>query len=150
MPEDQDEDEDELLAQLEQTNSEVRAALVPVDGEEYQAFNVTDRRQLSLYTCPVAEPYQWLSYRYLLHLVAEPAGSRLDLVFSFMVVTIAGRNLLEIGGAVSKERCAFLQQFDASKWQKPRDSSAPFIESIKYLRPGPSDLTEEPKGSASS
>ena len=132
-----EEEEDELLAQFERTSAEATAA---TDGEQYEAFSVKDRRQLSLYVRPVGEPYQWVTYRYLLQMLAAPAGNRLDLVFSFQLITITGRNLLEIGDAISKERCEFLQQFDAKKWPLPKDASAPFIESIKYKMSTPSDM----------
>ncbi len=132
--------DDELLAQFEKKSEAGKAEVLAGDGEEYEAFDVKDRRLLNLYVRPIADPYQWVSYRYLLHSVAAPDGTRLDLVFSFLLITITGRNLLVIGDAIAKERCGFLQQFDVEKWPRPKDTSAPFIETIKYRMNMPTDL----------
>lgn len=135
--------DDELLAQFERKSESEKSALHAGDGEAYEAFAVRDRRQLSLYIRPASDPYQWVTYRYLLHMVASPSGNRLDLVFSFMLVTLTGRNLLDIGDAISKERCAFIQQYDSGKWPLVKDGSAPFIESIIYRMNAPADAVKE-------
>lgn len=132
--------DDELTAQFERQSAQEKADIVAGDGEQYEAFNVVDRVQISLYLRPVGEPYQWVTYTYLLQTLAAPAGDRIDLVFSFQLVTITGRNLLQVGSAIAKRRCEFVQQFDPKKWPLPKDESAPFIASIKYKMSTPSDL----------
>jgi hypothetical protein len=136
-------DEDELLAQFERKSEQEKAAVTSADAEEYEAFSVKDRMQNSLYVRAVGEPYQWVTYRYLLQTLAAPSGSRLDLVFSFQLVTITGRNLLPIADAIAKGRCEFVQQFDAKHWPKPKDDSAPFVSSIKYKMSAPVNMAEE-------
>ena len=135
--------DEELLAQFEQRSSAAKASLaVPVESEDYEAFKPVDRRQLSLHIRPVAEPFLWAKYGYLLYVVAAPSGRRLDVAFSFALVTITGRNLQEIADAIANERCAFVQQFNPKQWAKPKDDSAPFVETIAYLMTKPQDVTE--------
>ena len=82
--------------------------------------------------------WEWVTYSYLLRIVADGAsGTRLTLVFTFMAVTITGRNLFEVGDAIANERCDFIEEFDAKRWAKPTDPKAPFIESIEFLVESP-------------
>ena len=132
--------DEELLAQFERKESE-KATLASTDAEQYEAFRVVDRRQLSLHLRPIGEPYLRAQYKYLLYVVEAPSGTRLEVVFSFGIVTVKGRHLREIADAINNERCAYVQQFDAKQWPKPKDGSAPFVESLSYHMTMPQDVT---------
>jgi hypothetical protein len=127
-----DTDKERALSQFQQKSAESKSAVVG-EGEQYEAFKVVDRRQLSLHVRPVGEPLLILKYSYMLYAIAAPSGRRLDLTFSFMLVTIKGRNLHALADAIGDERCAYLQQFDPATWPALKDESAPLIESIHYV-----------------
>lgn len=125
-------DERRLLSQFERKGRSERATVAPVD-EEYQAFKAVDLEQPTLFIRPVSQPCQWVNYRYWLHTVADTEWTRLDVIFSFLVVVVTGRNLLGIGEAIGKGQCKAIYQFDPARWVKPTDSKAPFVESITYV-----------------
>ena len=138
-----DTERERLLAQFARKTEETKEEVAATDGEQYEAFKPLNRRQVSLHIRPVGEPLLAAKYGYLLYVVTAPSGRRLDVAFSFALVTIKGRNLREIGNAIADEHCAFVQQFDPKQWPKPKDDSAPLIEAIAYMMTTPQDVTGE-------
>ena len=129
-----DTDRTRLLAQFERKPSGATSVPDAVDSDSYEAFKPVDKRQLRLLIRPASDAWEWVTYGYLLRIVADgAAGTRVILVFTFMAVTITGRNLHAIADAIANERCDFIQEFDAKRWQAPTDPKAPFIQSIEFL-----------------
>jgi len=74
------------------------------------------------------------SYRYLMDVVfSKDYGSRIELVYSFMMVRIEGRNLAPVAAAILDGTCAFIQDFDAREFATPADQDAPMIEKITFI-----------------
>jgi hypothetical protein len=122
---------DDPLAKFRSKAREEAPANGSSEIDTYEAFKAVDRRQLRLQVRPASRAWERLPSGYLIRIV-EDGGywTMLSLVYTFMVVVVIGRNLREIGDAIGDERCEFIQEFDASKWEKPADDKAPFIESI--------------------
>ena len=53
------------------------------------------------------------------------------LVYTVLMVLVRGRNLQKLVFAIENGMADYIQEFDAARWQKPADASAPFIESIE-------------------
>lgn len=115
---------------------------------EYVAFDAKDmvaRLKIRRATEPTRSP----GYAYLLDVVYDgPFGTSFTLVFTFLMVFVRGRNLQPVIAALEMNTADFIQEFDASKWQKPTDEKAPFIESIKVVTQdsGPSISQSEKNG----
>ncbi len=124
--------DDELLAQFERRSAAATAEISTPEGEEYEAFHVFDRKQLALHINVVGEPIPSGNYSYWLYSIISPSGRRLDVAFTFMTVTLKGRNLFPVRDAIANARTPFVQQYDPKRWPKPKDASAPFIEAISY------------------
>lgn len=121
-----------LLAQFQRKNEETAKPPQDDDGV-YHAYKAVDRKQRRLLIRPVSTAWEWATYQYLLRVVVDPTGRRLALIFSFMAITLKGRNLVQIAEAVADERCDFIQQFDGKRWQEPADQQAAFVESIEFI-----------------
>lgn len=125
-------DKADLLAQFERKRPEARVSQAPEPAPgEYLAFKAVDRPQHRLRVRLVRQPWERLTYAYLLRMVEDEAGTDLALIFSFAVVIIRGRNLRLLADAIDGELCEWMQEFDAAKWNKPTDAGAAFIESIE-------------------
>lgn len=98
---------------------------------QYEAFKVSDRRQIRLKVRPALRAWERMSYGYLQHITEDGIyGTQLGIVYTFSVVVIKGRNLKPIIDAIDAETCEFVQAFDPHRWDMPSDPKAPFIESI--------------------
>lgn len=102
------------------------------DYEHYLAFKAVDRAQRRLLIKPVGAAQEFLPFHYLLRVVLDPKQARLALIFSFMAVTLTGRNLGPIAEAVASEHCEFIEQFDSKQWKRPAPD-APIIETIEFV-----------------
>ena len=115
----------------------------PVTGEEspvkgkskegYVAFDAKDkvnrlriRRALGSTRSP--------GYAYLLDVAYDgDYGTNFVLSYTFLMVVVAGKNLQSVVFALETGTADFIQEFDPSRWEKPTDKTAPFIESIKVI-----------------
>jgi hypothetical protein len=77
----------------------------------------------------VEPPMRAPGYNYLLDIAYDKEGTSLVLVYTFLLVTVRGRNLLPVVMAVESGTCDFIQEFDPEEWKKPAPD-APLIESI--------------------
>lgn len=114
---------------------------VEEEPDEYRAFKAVDRKQRRLLVRPVGEPCEWVPYQYLLRIVLDERQTRLALIFTFMGVTISGRNLGQIAEAVADERCDFVQAFDPKHWTYPTALGAGVIDSIEFMMDKPQGET---------
>lgn len=106
---------------------------------EYVAFGVKDRVE-RLRIRSAKNPTRAPSYQYLLDIVYDgDFGTNVVLVFTFMMVTVTGRNLQDVVMALESGTADFIQEFHPSLWPKPKDESAPFIESIEVMVTGGGD-----------
>jgi len=103
------------------------------DGKEaYQAFNAVDREPKRLHIRPAIQPWVWATYNYLQYIAEDNGrGTRVNLVFGFLVVVVRGRNLSKMTGAINSENCAFIEEFDPSR-HAPAGPDEAVIESITY------------------
>ncbi len=116
-----------------------------VASEEYVAFGVKDRVE-RLRIRPAKNATRAPSYQYLLDIVYDgDFGTNVVLVFTFMLVTIQGKNLQEVVMALESGTADFIQEFDPALWPKPVDDSAPCIESIEVVVKNGSDGAAEPE-----
>jgi hypothetical protein len=129
--------QEQVLAQFQKRLGRQQEATVDYDEDLYHAFKAVDRSQRRLLLKPVGTPWEWLPYQYLLRIVLDPKATRIALVFSFMAVTITGRNLTQMAGALAEERCEFIQEFDPKHWPKPTDPEAAYVESIEFITERP-------------
>ena len=74
-------------------------------------------------------------YGYLLDITHDgPYGTNFVLYYSFMmVVMVEGKNLQPVIMAIQMGTAEFIQEYDPDRWPMPKDSKAPFIESIKVV-----------------
>jgi len=129
-----DGDDKRLLSSFE---GRVRPSRVTADTrEDYEAFKAVDSAQPALFVKPVSQPGQWLNYRYWLHTIVDEDGTRLDVIFSYTVIIITGRNLFELAEAIARGHCRFVHQFDPIRWNKPKDHSKALVETIAYVQSG--------------
>lgn len=98
------------------------------DSEGYMAFGAKDNVQ-RLKIRRVEPPMRAPGYNYLLDIAYDKEGTSLVLVYTFLLVTVRGRNLLPVVMAVESGTCDFIQEFDPEEWKKPAPD-APLIESI--------------------
>jgi len=122
----------------------------PKEPDEYMAFDAkdkVDRLQIRQANAQARSP----SYGYLLDVAYDgPYGTNFVLYYSFMmIVRVEGRNLQPLIMALQMGTAEFIQEYDPERWSMPKDSKAPFIESIKIAieQGGPSS---EPQGGKSS
>lgn len=108
------------------------------DPRAYLAYRSVDRPRVRLKIRPVSFAWERLPNRMLLRIMENKnSGQDLVLVYSFLGVTIKGRNLQPVAEAIEMERCLFIQEFDPKLHDKPVDASAPFIEKIIMHSPPP-------------
>ncbi len=117
----------------------------PKGVDEYLAFDAKDRvarLQIRLAT-ENALTYS-PGYCYLLDVVYSGTNvTEFVLVYTFQMVLVRGSNLQPVAVALQMSTAEFIQEFDASRWPKPKDAKAPFIESIEVISkengPSPSE-----------
>ncbi len=108
----------------------------PVRGkskEGYLAFDAKDkvnRLRIRRALGPTRSP----GYHYLLDVVYDgDYGTNFVLSYTFLMVVVNGKNLQSVIFALETGTADFIQEFDASKWERPTDKTAPFIESIEVI-----------------
>ncbi|WP_052888113.1 hypothetical protein [Thermogemmatispora carboxidivorans] len=112
------------------------------DPHHYAAYGPGDRSQERLQIRPKKGPWHSPSYRYLIDIVYDPQGKELVLVYSALLVKIAGRNLQSLYEALFEGTCAFVQEYHPTRFTPPgRDE--PIIEFLELVVRG---VEEEPKG----
>ena len=118
----------------------------PKGPEEYVAFDAKDKvDRLSIRQANA--PYRTPAYGYLLDITHDgPYGTNFVLYYSFMMmVMVEGKNLQPVIMAIQMGTAEFIQEYDPDRWPKPKDSKAPFIESIKVImeQGGPSGTPQK-------
>ena len=104
-----------------------------IDDGEYRAFHAVDRGQKSLSIRAMGTAWVRAVYSFLQYIAEDAGRGRMFyIVYGFMVVEVRGRNLIPVVNAIDSGNCVFIQQFDSGAWKKPKDTSAPFIESIQF------------------
>ena len=105
----------------------------PTATEEYVAFGAKDRvtrLRIRRASAPTRAP----GYTYLLDVVYDGSyGTNFVLVFTFLMVMVRGRNLQPVIAALENGMADFIQEFDSDRWQRPRDETTPFIESVEVV-----------------
>jgi hypothetical protein len=102
----------------------------PTDNTVYEAYKA-DRAMERLEIRRSGQLAYVVAYRYLLYMTHdEQKGTTINLVFSFMVVEIRGRNLQPVMNAIADGRCDFIRDFDARAYPPPAPDQS-IIESIK-------------------
>ena len=123
------------LAQYRKKPPGVAAEPPPPKGpDEYVAFDAkdrVDRLKIRLANEQTRSP----RYSDLMDITYDgPYGTNFVLIYSFMIIVfVEGRNLQGVISALEMGTADFIQEFDADRWQKPKDDKAPFIESIKVV-----------------
>lgn len=107
----------------------------PKGPEEYVAFDAKDKvDRLSIRQANAQS--RTPAYGYLLDITHDgPYGTNFVLYYSFMMlVLVEGRNLQPVIMAIQMGTAEFIQEYDSERWpMPPKDSKAPFIESIKVV-----------------
>ena len=103
------------------------------DADEYAAFEAKDRVE-RLKIRRANDPTRSPGYAYLLDVVYDGSyGTNFVLVYTFLMVLVRGRNLQPVILALEMGTAEFIQEFDADRWQEPKDGKLPFIESIEVV-----------------
>ena len=102
---------------------------------EYMAFDAKDRAaRLKIRRASEDDPTRSPGYHYLLDVVYSGHNvTHLVLLYTFLIVKVRGTNLQPIVTALELGTADFIQEFDAEKWPKPKDSKATLIESIEVV-----------------
>jgi hypothetical protein len=116
---------------------------------EYMAFDAKDNvDRLSIRQANTQS--RTPGYAYLLDITHDgPFGTNFVLYYSFMlVVMVEGKNLQPVIMALQMGTAEFIQEYDADRWPMPKDSKAPFIESIKIVveQGGPTETPQKKSG----
>jgi len=117
-------------------------AMTPIrESDEYVPFEAKDRVERLKIRCKMA-PTRAPGYAWLLDIAYDGSfGTNFVLGFTFMMVLVRGKNLQSVIAALEMGTADFIQEFDADRWQKPKDLKAPFIESIEYVMPEDGPIT---------
>ena len=123
---------DDILAQFRKTPSGASlSATPPKDTDEYVAFGTKDKVS-RLRIRSAGDLTNAPGYNVLLNVVYDGRqGTHFMLVYTVLMVLVRGRNLQRLVFAIENGMADYIQEFDAARWQKPADASAPFIESIE-------------------
>ncbi|HEV2693072.1 MAG TPA: hypothetical protein VG347_09285 [Verrucomicrobiae bacterium] len=96
----------------------------------FDAKDKVDRLRIRRAAGPTRSP----GYHYLLDVAYDgDYGTNFVLVYTFMMVMVKGQNLKSVIFALETGTADYIQEFDGSKWEKPTDKAAPFIESIEVI-----------------
>jgi hypothetical protein len=120
------------LSQFRRTPSTPKGAEVPpADSDEYAAFGTKDKvHRLKIRSNPTLEHSP--GYNLLLDVVSDGRqGTSFVLVDTVLMVMVRGKNLQKTVFALQNGMADFIQAFDPERWQKPKDDTAAFIESIE-------------------
>lgn len=121
------------LAQYRRKPAPAKGSGAERESEAYAAFDAKDKVD-RLRIRRVMDPTRSPGYAYLLDVVYDgPYGTNFVLVYTFMMVLVRGRNLQTVIAALEGGMADFIQEFDADRWETPKDPAAPFIESIEVI-----------------
>jgi hypothetical protein len=120
------------LSQFRKTPITPKGGMMPpTEADEYLAFGTKDKvPRLKIRSNPtlVHSP----GYNLLLDVVSDgQLGTHFILVYTVLLVLVRGKNLQKMVFAVESGMADFIQVFDPERWQKPKDETAAFIESIE-------------------
>ncbi len=103
------------------------------EQEEYLAFGTKDRTS-RLKIRRASAPTRAPGYAYLLDIAYDGGfGTNFVLAFTFFTVLVRGKNLQLVITALETNTADFIQEFDPDRWPKPKDATAPYIESIELV-----------------
>jgi hypothetical protein len=107
----------------------------PKGPDEYVAFDAKDNvARLRIKQANESHLTRSPGYCYLLDVVSSGTNvTEIVLVYTFLMVLVRGSNLQPVLTALEMSTADFIQEFDASRWPKPKDAKAPFIESIEVI-----------------
>jgi hypothetical protein len=107
----------------------------PKGTDEYVAFDAKDKvARLRIRQATDNILTRSPGYCYLLDVVSSGENvTEIVLVYTFLMVLVRGSNLQPVLTALEMSTADFIQEFDASRWPKPKDAKAPFIESIEVI-----------------
>jgi hypothetical protein len=103
----------------------------PIAADEYMAFGTKDKVLRLKIRSPLA-PVNSPGYNILLNVIYDgEQGTNFILVYTVLSVLVRGKNLQKVVFAIEGGMADFIQAFDPERWQKPKDDTAAFIESIE-------------------
>jgi hypothetical protein len=126
------------LAKWRRTGSEPKEAEARkesnvVELADYQGEAGKDRAGGFLELRPLKGPWSLCSYAQLLKIQFNgPRPTRVDLIFSYEIVTVRGRNLAALLTGLRSRSLAVIEQFNPSAHEKP-DKDALVVESIEAV-----------------
>ena len=116
-----------LIRSAAANDDETEEMLEP-DAAEYQAFRVGGRELRRISLLPVKGVWAHAAYRHHMDVFEDGGhGTGLVLDFPFMAAIITGRNLRPLIGAILRERCAFVQEFDPARWGAQPTDGRPVV-----------------------
>ena len=120
-------------------------AIPPAGIEDYVAFGTKDKVG-RLRVCCALPLVHSPSYNLLLDVVSDGKfGTNFVLVFTVLLVMVKGKNLQKMVFALENGMADYIQEFDPERWEKPKDDTAAFIESIEIKVTESSMITSETK-----
>jgi hypothetical protein len=120
------------LSQFRKTPPASKGEMVPPpEAGEYLAFGTKDKaHRLKIRSSPILVHSP--GYNLLLDVVYDGQhGTQFILVYTVLMVLVQGKNLQKMIFAVENGMADFIQAFDPERWEKPKDDTAAFIESIE-------------------
>jgi len=103
---------------------------------EYQAIDAQDRTRRRSIEFRLKDGRRvWLKYADRHLMMLSPDRRELTLAFYSIGVSLKGQNLGEVATAIDGENVAFLQEFDAVRFDRPDDELVPVIESVELFEP---------------
>ncbi len=124
----------DLLAPHRKNPVSAAAETKPPKGtDEYVAFDAKDK-VLCLTIFRANDPARSPQYPFLLDVVYDSSHfTNFVLVYTTLMVLVRGENLKPVVDALKMKTADFIQEFDPQRWEKPKDKSAPFIQSIQVV-----------------
>lgn len=120
------------LAQFRKTPITPKEAITePTESEGYMAFGAKNKAH-RLRICSTTNLVHSPGYNLLLDVVSDGEhGTNCILVYTVLLVMVRGKNLQKMVFAIESGMAEFIQAFDPDRWEKPKDETAAFIESIE-------------------
>ena len=120
------------LSQFRKTPVASNGGMVPpTEADEYVAFGTKDKvHRMRIRSTPTLMHSP--GYNLLLDVVSDGQyGTNFVLVYTVLMVMVRGKNLQKMVFAIENGMADFIQAFDPERWEKPKDDTAAFIESIE-------------------
>jgi hypothetical protein len=140
---------DDLVARYSKSPAGKSAQTTPPKGsDEYVAFETKDKL-LCLTILRATDPARSPIYALKMDVAYDDSHyTNFVICYTYMLVLVRGRNLKPIVDALKMNTADFIQEFDAKRWAKPKDDTAPFISSIEVVmqQSGPSMAESEGPG----